>query len=194
MCLGMVKVVAKRISGPLRPFDHALPLSLDFVEIGEGAQKLFPVRQRSELSQIFVASHLTAAEPIARAWQLARLNPRGEVLHDYNRGIAALLVGPEDEILAWGLNSNSKNKTLHAEVNLVQDYFRRTGRKIPRGARIYSTHKPCKMCAGMIFENSEERKDAFVLYEVEETGGLSSATVLDRHGLNRKIISSSKAE
>lgn len=174
MCLGMVKVVAKRISDKVVPQDLGVPLDYEFIEI-------------LELERSFSDLNIPAFVGIQTAWKLAELNPRGEVLHDYDRKIAAVLVDEADKVLAYGLNSNSKNKTLHAEVNLVQSFFQKTGQKIPRGAKIYSTHKPCKMCAGIIYEWSEEREQAFVFYDIEEAGSLSNHTILDRLRLNQKI-------
>ena len=113
--------------------------------------------------------------------------PRGAVLHDHDRAIAAMLIDGNGELLSYGVNSNSRNKTLHAEVNLVQRWFRESGKKIPSGAVLYSTHKPCKMCAGMIYHWSENPRDVQVFYAVEEDGGLSRETVLDQHRLNKQL-------
>jgi tRNA(Arg) A34 adenosine deaminase TadA len=179
MCLGMVKVVAKRISDNIIPHDLSLELTDEFIEI----EKFLRVQDQNISEPILFA----ASTLIEKAWQYAELTPRGEVLHEYDRKIAALLVDKNGEILAKSLNSNSKNKTLHAEINLVQNYFLKTGQKIPIGAKIYSTHKPCKMCAGMIYQWSVERKMPFVFYDIEETGSLSSSTILDRLYLNQKI-------
>jgi tRNA(Arg) A34 adenosine deaminase TadA len=115
------------------------------------------------------------------------LVPRGDVLHDYDRDIAAILVDAEGKLLSYGVNSNSKNKTLHAEVNLIQRYFKETGRKIPLGAVLYSTHKPCKMCAGMIYHWSENPDVLQVYYNIDEQGGLSKTTILDEKELNWRL-------
>lgn len=191
MCRGMVKVVAKRITEQVPASDHGLTLEFKFQEVGTSEEKIFPVQARvPNLECGFDRLNLAGVDGgriMQHAWQLASLTPRGEILHDYDRGIAAMLVAEDGSILEWALNSNSKNKTLHAEVNLVQNYFRRTGRKIPKGARIYSTHKPCRMCAGMIYHWSEEREKEFVYFDRMETGSLSTGTVLDRRNLNRKI-------
>ena len=59
-------------------------------------------------------------------------------------------------------------------------WFLQTGKKIPAGTRIYVTHKPCKMCAGMIYHWSEDPRSIQVRYLKEETGGLSRSTILDQ--------------
>ncbi len=185
MCLGMTKVVAKRITGKVIPVDHQMDLKYEKLEVGLSTELLYPCEQRAsppELSQMQGAQ----GDWMTQVRELSRLNPRGSVLHDYDREIAALLVRGQ-EILAYGLNSNSKNKTLHAEVNLLQSFFKRSAGKIPRGTQIYSTHKPCKMCAGMIYEWSEEREKNFVFYGIFENSRVSGNTILDIKGLNRQI-------
>lgn len=64
--------------------------------------------------------------------------------------IGCVLRGPNDEILGWGLNTFSHNSTWHGEVNLIQNYHRRNpGRQIPDKSWLYTTLKPCHMCASM---------------------------------------------
>ncbi|RYZ67719.1 MAG: hypothetical protein EOP09_10575 [Proteobacteria bacterium] len=108
---------------------------------------------------------------------VAAFNARGDVLHDYDRDIACLLLDASDNLLAFGLNSNSKNKTLHAEVNMVQRFFQETGRKIPAGAKIVTTRKPCRMCAGMIYEWSDAPNTLQILYGEDDKS--SKNTVLE---------------
>lgn len=195
MCQGMVKVVAKRITGCVVPVDHDLALDLSFQEVGLTDQPIVSSRYLSSenlLSLQAIKQYLPMpATPGAQgfltaALRLAEQVPRGEILHDYDRAIAALLIGSEGELLAYGLNSNSKNKTLHAEVNLLQRLFLETHHGIPEGAVLYSTHKPCKMCAGMIYHSSTNRATLQVYYAIEEQGGLSRNTILDRLQINKK--------
>lgn len=196
MCRGMVKVVAKRITENIRPRDHGESAGLQFVEIGDASQIVLPVAYLSQENQKsiqevagWLGSHAAVipARQLELASGLARWVPRGSVLHDYDRDIAAFLLNDQGQLLSYGVNSNSKNKTLHAEVNLVQRLHRETGRPIPAGAVLYSTHKPCKMCAGMIYHWCEDPSQLKVYYSVEEKGGLSRQTVLDQHGLNHHI-------
>lgn len=196
MCRGMLKVVAKRATENILPVDHGLTVNLSFCEVGESHEPLVRVRHLSIENQEPLSvvqkwcqtqSLQNPEEYLELAARLARRVPRGDVLHDYDRDIAAYLVNRSGEILSFGVNSNSKNKTLHAEVNLLQRLFLETGSKIPRGATLYSTHKPCKMCAGMIFHWSEDPESIQVYYGQEESGGLSRHTVLDRWGLNKQL-------
>lgn len=65
--------------------------------------------------------------------------------------IASLLVGPKNEILAWGRNKGSQHATWHGETALIQSYQARTGgAALVAGSRLYTTLEPCFMCAGVI--------------------------------------------
>lgn len=206
MCLGMVKVVAKRATGNITVFDHQLIISSQMIQIGEDEDMLYPVRllnQENKMSLDIVKKSLPQAfhkgmsgvqeiakahkEYLSAAAQLATSVARGEVLHDYDRDIAALLIDNEGKLLSYGLNSNSKNKTLHAEVNMLQRYYKENGQNIPADVTLYSTHKPCKMCAGMIYEASGRSQNLRVFYLHEEDGRLSRATILDQLKINKRI-------
>lgn len=196
MCRGMVKVVAKRVTENIKPVDHGENPGWQFVEIGDVGQIVSAVSLLNKENQQttpevsgWLKTHLakTPEQQLELASVLARMVPRGDVLHDYDRDIAAFLLDQNGGLLSYGVNSNSKNKTLHAEVNLVQRLYRETGKKIPAGAVLYSTHKPCKMCAGMIYHWCEDPAQIKVYYSVEEKGGLSRQTVLDQHGLNHHL-------
>jgi tRNA(Arg) A34 adenosine deaminase TadA len=199
MCKGMIKVVAKRASGELVPEqDSEFKESLEFIEIDSADRELSAVTHLNSENKMpldKVNCWLRGVDAnsdlklLQAAHELSKQVPRGDIRHDYDRNIAALLISRQGEVLSYGVNSNSKNKTLHAEVNLVQRYFREHGSKIPEGSILYSTHKPCKMCAGMIYDWMEKSKNTKVYYSVEESGGLSSQTVLDRCGLNQQLRS-----
>lgn len=197
MCRGMVKVVGKRISEDIVPKDHGLNLNLRFEQVGTPEEILIPVRHLNSENQnplrdiqewIATNTAVTSVDLLDLAGRLAKRVPRGTILHDFDRDIAALLLDSSGKVLSYGINSNSKNKTLHAEVNLLQRLFREFKSKIPKGAVLYSTHKPCKMCAGMIYHWSEDPLSVKVYYSVEETGALSRHTVLDRLQLNKQLL------
>lgn len=196
MCRGMIKVVAKRATDSIMPRDHQQELSLQFTEVGARTEEVVPVRHlnaENSSSLLEIQRWIDRQAPqndqafLRLAGGLARRVPRGGVLHDFDRGIAALLISAQGQVLSYGINSNSKNKTLHAEVNLLQRLYRESGLKIPEGSILYSTHKPCKMCAGMIYHWSEGPGLYRVYYSAEEAGLFSRHTVLDREGINTCI-------
>lgn len=178
MCHGMIKVVAKRVQGDVVAVDHGVPVPFAKVLVGDDAL-LASVRFLSAENQMPLEKIKALEQESKLAWvqKIAALNARGEILHDYDRDIACLLVDSTGEILAYGLNSNSKNKTLHAEVNMVQRYYREKGLKLPAGAKLYTTRKPCKMCAGMIHDWCENPA-ALEIYYLEDDKS-SQNTVLD---------------
>lgn len=165
MCHGMVKTVAKRVRGEVFMRDHGLPLPFQLTEILSTPSRHLSASNEAPLSSVNL---LKSKNLISWARKLAYLNPRGDVLHDFDRDIACLLVDKSGELLAFGLNSNSKNKTLHAEVNMVQRYFRETGEKIPQGAQLVTTRRPCRMCAGMILTWSVDPQSLKIIYAEED--------------------------
>jgi Cytosine/adenosine deaminases len=197
---GMVKVVAKRISEVEIPESGELFLAAPFTfkQVGEASSLMISSQHLNEENKLALgfaealvenAAPSTWGEYLNVVQELAQQIPRGEVLHDHDRDIGAILLSKDRKVLAYGLNSNSKNKTLHAEVNLIQRYFREKHELIPEGAVLISTHKPCKMCAGMIYDCAQDAASIEVYYGVEEEGGLSRATILDQVHLNRRIDS-----
>ncbi|NUN05172.1 MAG: Bd3614 family nucleic acid deaminase [Bdellovibrio sp.] len=192
MCKGMVKVVAKRMSDRIIPADHGISLDVVFKAIAPGQDLVVQsayesVENRQSLAQVreYLKSEVV---PVQAALKLAALVPRGEVLHDFNRNVAAVLMGLEGTILGFGVNSNAKNKTLHAEVNLIQKFYRERHGKIPKDATLYVTHKPCKMCSGMIYHWSEDPHRLKVVYVDEEQGAMSRQTILDRLQINTRWV------
>lgn len=105
-----------------------------------------------------------------------------------DRPIAAILVSEKNEILSWAVNTNASNRTLHAELNLVQEHFCRTGKPLPRGAKIFVTLKPCKMCAGAIWVSSEDPFSTQVFYSEFDPGRNARWTVLDPGSSERRRV------
>lgn len=79
-----------------------------------------------------------------------------------------------------------KNRTLHAEVLLVQEWFRQSGKRLPSGATIDVSHKPCRMCAGLICHWSDPEKPVRVFYQHMVNGCRSRVTELDRKMLSEQ--------
>jgi tRNA(Arg) A34 adenosine deaminase TadA len=94
--------------------------------------------------------------------------------------IGALLVSSVGQILAWSVNTKEHNSTCHAEVNLLQGCFRNAPATVMDGARLYTTLKPCQMCAGMIQHTGGGRID--VIYGQGDPGEDAQETVLDGTG------------
>lgn len=106
-------------------------------------------------------------------------------LFQYNRPVAAVLVSRSGELLEWALNTNAVNKTLHAELNLVQSYYRKHQAKLPAGAKLYATLKPCKMCAAMVADAAEDMRTLEVVYAEDDPGPNARNTALEK--IQRKL-------
>lgn len=91
--------------------------------------------------------------------------------------IGAVLVSRTGSILAWSLNTKEFNSTMHAEVNLLQSYYLLTAEADLRGTRLYTTLKPCRMCAGMIAYYG--RGEIEVFYGQNDAGEDAQGTALD---------------
>lgn len=180
---GMIKLVAKRSEKTENLAEKIAAFPGAKEEIGTDADFIYRVGKRSEInSDESLARKLWNASN-GSAWlfleNLTKQIPRGDVLHDFDRPIAAVATSPQGELLSFGVNSNHLNKTLHAEVNLIQSYYLKTGAKLPAGTRLHVTHKPCQMCAGMIHDNFENLALAEIVYDIEEMGVRSRATCLE---------------
>jgi tRNA(Arg) A34 adenosine deaminase TadA len=98
------------------------------------------------------------------------------------QNIGAILVSKQGEILAWGVNTNQTNQTYHAEVNMIQSYAARLGAGftgLPVDCRIYTTLKPCRMCAGMIMQTAADPGRFKVFFEQSDPSTYATGTALD---------------
>lgn len=103
--------------------------------------------------------------------------PRQGALHDLARPIAAAMVDQEGQLLGTSIHQAILNKTMHAEVVLIQKVFASHGR-IPEGATIYCSLKPCRMCAGMALAVGVKQ----IRYLQEDPGPLARGSTLEKQG------------
>ncbi len=175
MCRAMVKVAAKRLTAISNP--SPAPRSNAPMSIFEELERI-EVRPALPPPLLLISPN-RVPDPMATALQMARSIPQGALLHQCDRPVAALLLGPDGAILGGSLNTNSRDRTRHAEVNLIQGWYARTGLGIPSGARIFVTLKPCQMCSAMILECAENRNAIQVLYADDDPGPQARNTCLD---------------
>lgn len=93
-----------------------------------------------------------------------------------DRLVSALLIDSEDRILGWSWNTNAVIKTRHAEWNLCEGLGTA---KIPSGARLWVSLKPCRMCAARIWESAEDPTQIEVIYLENDPGPFAQGTMLD---------------
>gem|GEM_PF-1609383 len=71
------------------------------------------------------------------------------------RCVAAILVDQDGHLIAANVNTNAGHQMRHAEVNLLLSMASRDIHRIPRGAVLYTSLKPCRMCASLILAMQE---------------------------------------
>lgn len=196
---GMIKVAAKRATFGLRAHDHrhdvALIADIQGLQCTEVRPVPPPARPAWPQAAELGGDNLQAPVDHACAMQVARTlaarvrpptNSSGVGRWNNDRPIAALLTDSRGLPLSWAVNSAGHDRTRHAEVNLVQDWYRQTRRPLPIGARIYTTLKPCKMCAGAIWTAAEDPLSIRVIYDEDDPGPMARQTILTANSFARR--------
>lgn len=183
MSEGMVQLAAKRATGSIAPRDHVIEIPNDITELGSKDQHFLKSKHEFKLEWKAPDWIHDAIEAQYHLHSLINQIPRGEVLHDFNRPIAVFVVDPNGKLMSWAVNNNSKNKTLHAEIAAIMKYYETYGGKLPRGAKIYASMKPCRMCAGMIVDMAEDPDQLEVIYFQDDPGPLAQNTELEKRKL-----------
>lgn len=175
---GMVKLAAKRIS--YVDSEGAAPEirdePVDFVHVNYDLRESL----RSQEKEIRFASLLEVEDWLNLQTQLV---PRGPVLHDNNRPIAAVLLNSRLEVLSFALAENSLNKTLHAEVLCLQSYWLQFQCAPPEDCVLLTTLKPCLMCAEMFAHLVSGAKNFRVICLQDDPGPKAKGSRLERQGL-----------
>lgn len=182
----MVRLAGKRISFNIEARDHGIEIDAKFIQIVDGDSGLIVSAHLRESPSMF---HLNCSPSTAPDILNSLINSiaRGPVLHDYNRAISALLTDQNGNILEAATNQNFKNKTLHAELLLIQNYFRRTGKKLPKNTCLYVSLKPCVMCASAIIAYSEAPESLKVYYLNDDPGTKAKNSELEIANLLFKL-------
>lgn len=176
-CRGIVKVSAKRVS--------RLPASSDGSQwTGATEQVRSPALEGYEAhtGHDLVSAAEARALAVALAASVHRSSgPRWESA----RPVGSVLVSSQGALLASAWNTNARNCTLHSEANLIRGW----GRPLPEGALIYTTLKPCRMCAGLIWDATQDRARVLVEYLEDDPGRSAQGTVLDLGSEERRRAS-----
>lgn len=172
--LGMIRLVAKRASG-----EQALPANLieEGQEIGKEDEALIQTR-RNIRPLDFSKTISTKSVPEFSAELLAQI-PTENQRHDQARKVVAFATDAKGLVLEATANAAIFNKTLHAEVCLIQNLFRKGFHSFLEDGNIYVSLKPCKMCAAMIYEFLPPNFKGRVVYLEDDLGPLAQSTALD---------------
>ena len=158
-----VKVCAKRIDAGI----SELEIPSGAIELTLPSSPLAPPRPPSIPS-------MEQARWLAQS--VAREN---KPLYLRDRAIGAVLVSRDGELLAHSVNTNAINRFCHAEINLLRQLQSGGVRRIPAGASLYVTLKPCRMCAAMILAYSEDPSTIHVYFDEDDPGTNARRTALD---------------
>lgn len=181
MCEGMIQLAAKRATGAVAIRDHQLSVEEPKIEMGTDTAHILQTRHQFEIPWTSPGYIYDAIEAFHFLQELTQKIPRGDILHDFNRPIAALLCDKNGKLLSWSVNNNSKNKTLHAEILAVQQYFKMHSQKLPVETICYVSLKPCRMCAGMMTHMAEEPSKMKIIYFQDDPGPMARNTELEKY-------------
>ncbi len=180
MCEGMVQLAAKRAAGSVQAKNHSLNVRHHWIEIGDPGEHFLKSQHMESIVWKAPQYIFDALEGHYFLDALLSKVRQSETLPDSNRPIAALVCDRNGKLLSWAVNNNSKNKTLHAEILALQQYFEINRTKLPAGTKIYVSLKPCRMCAAMIAQMCEDADLLEVIYFKDDPGPLAQHTVLDK--------------
>jgi tRNA(Arg) A34 adenosine deaminase TadA len=192
---GIIKVAAKRMTSALDIYDNSLKTLEGEILIDIESESIWRPQPPELSMSLFkelpknLPKDTKNGQWMALAKDLVRLvtqsGPQGP-RYESDRPIAALLVSSENEFLSAAINTNSKNRTLHAEMNLIASL---KDQRIPEGARLFTTLKPCKMCAGMIHDSAQDLASLKILYAEDDPGTHGRNTALDRcaHSVQQQL-------
>lgn len=177
MDLGMLKLVAKRWSR-VPEVDEFLE---NQVEIPQAKGFFIPtVRDLIVKLPIFSEQILNVEDARRALHNLESCVSRSGDLHDQSRPLAAILTDKSGLVLKTSVHQGSINKTLHAEVDLLQKFARQKG-SFSADQRLWVSMKPCHMCAGMIHQCGIRE----VFYLRDDPGPMARGTILERLNLQK---------
>ena len=185
---GMVKVAAKRITAGLT--SEAIRKILD-----PTSNKEWIRLKAKDAPPLLDAAEPRGADPISIALDFeSKTLHASEKLHEKDRRVAAVLVSPERKLLAAAINTNAKDRTRHAEVNLIQGWWARENRAIPQDCELYVTVQCCRMCAGMIWDSCENPWSLRVHYLRPDPGPMAQGTILQAGTPERRLVATCALE
>lgn len=112
-----------------------------------------------------------------------------------HKKIKAFLTDTHKSFFLFSENLPNKNKTLHAEVALLQNYYQIKQKGFDVPVELYTSLQCCKMCAAMFWhmhENPLMNLKSF--YLTKETGPSARNSILDAKSNSRRALKISEAD
>jgi hypothetical protein len=130
----------------VRPFElrtNPCPVPRDFWKLHPDAPGVPPPR---------VVFSNPEGETAGISWKFAAGVEKLSQTIGENRKIGAILTNPSGTVLAHGYNTALRDRTQHAEMNLLEMYFAQNPneRFLPVDSQIFTSLQPCRMCATWI--------------------------------------------
>jgi tRNA(Arg) A34 adenosine deaminase TadA len=167
-----VKVAAKRLSAPA---ERPVPSGTNVVRLPEA-----PALPNFEVPDLLRGTHLPRSEIAGELERLKRETTRAREKWSSDRAVSAILVDREGAVISIAWNTNAAIRTRHAEWNLCESLGSATpDGKIPAGATLYVSLKPCRMCAARIWESAVDPASLSVIYLENDPGPLAQGTMLE---------------
>lgn len=161
MCHSMIKIAAKRFA-----IDKNFKIAKDHIPI-----QYFPYEQTLKTTP--KASIETAIQWL-KAKDLETPLPR----YLSHRNVKAFITNYDKTIFMFAKNENQSNKTLHAEVILLQKYFQSFKRGFTEPTELYTTLQCCKMCASMFWQMHQHPLDNLKVFYLQKEHGPSAVNTI----------------
>jgi len=144
---------------------------------------------RFKISQLAPAPSIMPTDQLQKLYMLCAFSIAAKKAQDRGR-VTAILTSAAGEILSYGIKSH-ENSILHAEVTAIQSLFvndpDRASRLKTDQTYLFTTLKPCGMCAGMIAACGSGK--IHVVYGQDDFGEGASNTCLDaKPSMHHKLV------
>lgn len=206
MCRAMIQVAAKRYTVDLKlnPLLEVKETNNTSVAINFKPQQDLSTLNNQELtiqlglqnknhtqscnsSQFSIDSEYSQSkQQLYLDWLKVPIENSANPLYVQSRKVKSFLVIPKKNIHIYSINNNVQNKSLHAEVLLLQNYFSIYKSGFHESTELYTSLQCCKMCAAMYWHmHSDPLKNARAYYLQAEDGRSSLNSIL-RAGSNSR--------
>jgi tRNA(Arg) A34 adenosine deaminase TadA len=184
LCRGMVSIAAKRYSVDLnlnQKMSESLtaPIEISYVVKNDGV---------FDSNETFLCA--------GKSWiefkdNSLKRDTQSKPRHQESRLVRSLILDENLKIQMGAENRNSRNKTRHAEIQLLQNYFAKNKKGFDKKNVLVSSLQCCKMCAAMIWHmQTDPLKNLEVYFLEEEKGSSARDTILTAGGnLRRELFS-----
>lgn len=161
----LVKVCAKRIGNPSK--GSSAGSSDEYSTYPTSATRVLDVGmdllvdETSERGTKIIGSFMPPNEALewtAKTASFQQQTYSNTKLHQAPRCISCILVDANGMVLGANVNTNVGFQLRHAEVNLLLSLASRGINKIPPGSTLYTSLKPCRMCASLIIQQADLEK------------------------------------